>query len=118
MSAHHDNDHHVTESKPVSFRTPLIFGLVVVFLILLLVSTCDGGHHKGKCECKEECSEECMKKCEEGDHSGHDMHATEHATATEHEVAKTEEVVAVVDSVATADSLVKTVPVTEEKAHH
>ena len=81
MSSHHDHDsHHVTESKPVSFRVPLIMGLVTILLILLLVSTCDGGHHKGACACKEDCSEECMKKCEAGDHSGHEAsEATEHA---------------------------------------
>lgn len=68
MGSHHD--HPVTETKPVSFTTPLILALVTILLILLGVSTCDGGHHV-TCECKEGCSEECMKKCEEGDHSGH-----------------------------------------------
>jgi len=91
MSSHHDHDHHATETKPVAFRTPLILGLVTIFLILLLVSTCDGGHH-GKCECKEDCSEECMKKCEAGDHSGHAAEAEEHhAAAHEEAPAATEE---------------------------
>lgn len=86
MSSHHDHDHHATETKPVAFRTPLILGLVTIFLILLLVSTCDGGHH-GECECKENCSEECMKKCEAGDHSGHEAEAEEHHAAATHEEA-------------------------------
>ncbi len=94
MSSHHDHDsHHVTESKPVSFRVPLIMGLVTILLILLLVSTCDGGHHKAKCECKEDCSEECMKKCEAGDHSGHEGAEHETAATTEHEAATEEAVV-------------------------
>ena len=82
MGSHHD--HPVTETKPVSFRTPLILALVTVLLILLAVSTCDGQH--GACECKENCSEECMKKCEHGDHSGHNAAKEEH-----HHAAKTEE---------------------------
>lgn len=78
MSSHHDqHDNHFNESKPVSFRTPLILALVTVLIILLGVSTCDG-HHKSSCECKEDCSEECMKKCESGDHSEHHAQSTDH----------------------------------------
>lgn len=82
MGSHHD--HPVTETKSVSFTTPLILALVTVLLILLGVSTCDGGHH-GKCECKEDCSKECMEKCEKGDHSGH--HEGEESHGTHHEAA-------------------------------
>lgn len=98
MASHHDN-HHTEEKKPVSFRTPLILGLVTLLAIVLLVSTCDKKH--GHCECKEECSEECMSKCESGDHSGHNSHAVEATTAEQaEEVATTEET-----SVGSLDSL-------------
>ncbi len=96
MSAHNDNHHQVTETKPVSFRTPLIFGLVVIALILLLVSTCDNKHHQ-KCEHEGKCTEECATK-EHGEHSG----ANEHAVVAEHDavavVAEEIEVAGTLDS--------------------
>lgn len=120
MSSHHDHDNHSHEAKPVAFRTPLILGLVTIFLILLAVSTCDNNHH-GKCECKEDCSEECMKKCEEGDHSGQSSatHETEHAE--EAHAATNEEHPAVADSTATTDTAHVAEPVKAEEhapAHH
>ena len=49
MSDHSHDDHHVTESKPVSFTVPLILGSVTVLIIVLLLSVCDpkphGEHH-------------------------------------------------------------------------
>ena len=118
MSSHHDQDNHSNEAKPVSFRTPLILGLVTILLILLAVSTCDNKKH-GSCECKEDCSEECMKKCESGDHSGHnegaETHGTEHNEEA-HAVA-TEEPVAVADTLAKSDTTA--VKVEEHSpAHH
>ncbi len=44
MSSHHDHDSHTSETKPASFGTPLILGLVTVLVIFLLVSTCDKKH--------------------------------------------------------------------------
>ncbi len=46
MSSHHNQDNHSNEAKPVSFRTPLILGLVTVLIILLAVSTCDNKKHE------------------------------------------------------------------------
>jgi hypothetical protein len=101
MSSHHDHDNHSTESKPVSFRTPLIMGLVTVFLILVGVSTCDGGKHK----CKDDCSKECMKKCEAGDHARSGHEAAKHETHEEetHE-ANTEEHTSIADTLVKADT--------------
>lgn len=56
MSAHHDhNDHHVSESKPVPFLTPLILGLVTMLVILAFVSLGNPSHccKDGEC-CKKE----------------------------------------------------------------
>ena len=119
MSSHHEHDHHATESKPVAFRTPLILGLVTVLFILLLVSTCDGGHH-GKCECKEDCSEECMKKCEEGDHSGHHDAAKEEHHEDAHAVVADTTAHVAVDSAAVAHDTTKVhTPAAEANgAHH
>ena len=74
MSAHHDN--HSAEPKKVSFRVPLILALVTVFIILLLVSTCDCHHG---C-CKE--GEKCETSCAEGHDAHHDQAAA--APAEEH----------------------------------
>ncbi len=70
MGNHHDhNDHHSSEKKPVSFTVPLIFGAVIVFIIVMLVSIGDPKH--GECCCKDEkCSKECMEQCEKGGHHG------------------------------------------------
>lgn len=119
MSSHHD--HPVTETKPVSFRTPLILALVTVLLILLAVSTCDGGHH-GTCECKEDCSEECMKKCESGDHSGHPegmkAHEEHHGAAAAVQ-AETEATPAADSTAATQDTAhAHTTAEVHTEAHH
>jgi hypothetical protein len=118
MGSHHD--HPVTETKSVSFSTPLILALVTVLLILLGVSTCDGGHH-GKCECKEDCSKECMEKCEKGDHSGH--HEGKEAHGEHHEataVVATEEVAPTKDSTSVAADTTHAAPAeaAHTEAHH
>ena len=82
----HDNHHHGhQENKPVAFTTPLILGVVTVFIILCFVSLGNPCHGHSKCECKEECSKECMEACEKGDHSKHPVDAKEansHETTT------------------------------------
>ena len=118
MSSHHDHDNHSHEAKPVAFRTPLILGLVTIFVILLAVSTCDNKHH-GSCECKEDCSEECMKKCEAGDHSGHMSEGHEAAAATTTlEAVETDEHTAEPDSTVKADTAHVAPAKVEEHAHH
>jgi len=111
MSSHHDHDQHSQEPKKVAFRTPLILGLVTIFIILLAVSTCDNKHH-GSCE--EDCSEECMKKCEAGDKSecGSNKHE-EHHTVPGHEASHTEEHAAAKDTTLKID----TISVKKQEAH-
>lgn len=72
MSSHHDN-HHNEEPKTVSFRTPMILGLVTLLAIVLLVSTCDKKH-----DC---CEGECEKTeaCHGGGHDEHAVAKEEHA---------------------------------------
>ncbi len=65
MGSHHDHNDHSNEKKPVSFTVPLIFGSVIVFIIILLVSI--GDPSKGDCCCAEgKCSKECMDACKAG----------------------------------------------------
>ena len=104
MSSHHDHDNHSTEPKEVSFRTPLIMGLVTVLIILLAVSTCDnkphgadGEHHEGT--------------------EAH-VHATEEHAVEAHEAAPAEEHVAVADSTVKADTTHAEPVKVEEHAHH
>lgn len=81
---HHHNGH--SEKKSVAFGTPLILGIVTVFIILCFVSLGNPCHGHSKCECKENCSKECMEACEKGDHSKHpaDMkEANAHETTTQ-----------------------------------
>ncbi|MGE0567731.1 MAG: hypothetical protein AB7O73_07255 [Bacteroidia bacterium] len=83
MGNHHDNHGHSNEKKPVSFQVPLIFGLVIMFLILSFVSLgdpapgCHGAGHgcvteckkacsEGDKKCKETCEKECKEACEKG----------------------------------------------------
>jgi hypothetical protein len=82
---HHHNGH--SEKKSVAFGTPLILGIVTVFVILCFVSLGNPCHHKEMCcEDGKKCSKECMEACEKGDHSKHpaDMkEANGHETTTE-----------------------------------
>lgn len=112
MSSHHDHDNHSAEPKKVAFRTPLIMGLVTIFIILLAVSTCDKKH--GCCEGdKENCEAACEAK-----HGEHGAHATEHA-AEAHEVAPAEDHAAVADTTVKADTAAVAAPAkVEEHAHH
>ncbi len=64
----HNNNGH-SEPKSVAFTTPLILGVVAVFIILCFVSLGNPCH--GCCEEKQECSKECMEACMKGDHSKH-----------------------------------------------
>ena len=106
MSSHHDHDNHSTEAKPVAFRTPLIFGLVTILIILIAVSTCDKKH--GCCEDKEKCETSCESK-----HGKHEAATTEHATQTHEVVVEENNVVA--DSLVKADTINVEV---QEHAHH
>ena len=112
MSSHHDHDNHSTEPKTVAFRTPLIMGLVTIFIILLAVSTCYKKH--GCCEGdKEKCEAACEAK-----HGEHETHGTEHATEA-HEAAPAEEHAAVADTTAPAAHDTTAAPAkVEEHAHH
>ena len=121
MSSHHDHDsHHVTEEKPVSFRVPLIMALVTILLILLLVSTCDGGHHNGKCEHEGVCTEECAKHEEHGGHEAteHAAATTEHATEAVEEHHTEDTTKMVVAEPIKVDSLSNVVKSTEEHSKH
>lgn len=77
MSSHHDQDNHSNEAKPVAFRTPLILGLVTIFILLLAVSTCDKKHDC--CEDTKKCETSCESK--HGEHETTEAHATEGAVA-------------------------------------
>lgn len=110
MSSHHDHDNHSNEAKPVAFRTPLILGLVTIFLILLAVSTCDKKH--GCCEDEKKCEASCESK--HGEHGSAAAHETEEA----HD-AVVEEHAAVTDTTVKTDTAHVTAPVkVEEHAHH
>lgn len=85
------NNHHSDEKKPVAFLAPLIFGLVVIFIILSFVSLGNPSHGHAECECKENCSEECMKACKEG---RHDEYMAEHAAKDHQTEANVTETVA------------------------
>lgn len=112
MSSHHDHDNHSAEPKKVAFRTPLIMGLVTIFIILLAVSTCDKKH--GCCEGDKE-------KCEAACEAKHDEHGAAEAHGTEaHEAAPAEEHTAVADTTAPAahDTTAAAPAKVEEHAHH
>lgn len=84
MSAHHDhNDHHVSESKPVAFLTPLILGLVTMLVILAFVSLGNPSH----C-CKDG---ECCKKEAVSGHESEPDHGTSAAAEEAHENKAVEE---------------------------
>ena len=102
MSSHHDQDNHSNEAKPVAFRTPLILGLVTIFILLVAISTCD--KKQGCCEGAEKCETSCESK--HGEHSATEAHATEGVVAPL-EAVETDEHTAV-------DSTIKV----EEHAHH
>ena len=44
MSSHQD-DHHVSEQKPVAFTVPLILAAVLVLIMVLFLSLCDPKPH-------------------------------------------------------------------------
>jgi hypothetical protein len=114
--AHDHNDNGHKENKPVAFITPLICGLVAVFIILAFTSLGNPCPHKEECCTGKECSKECMEKCEKGDHKecneGMEDH---HATEAKHEEHAAESTAA--ETPALADSTAKEEPVKEE-AHH
>ncbi len=75
MSSSHDNHHNQNEEpKTVSFRTPMILGLVTLLAIVLLVSTCDNK----KC-CHD--GQKCEEAAEQNSHGGH--HDASHTENTE-----------------------------------
>lgn len=101
----HNNNGH-SENKPVAFTTPLILGIVAIFVILCFVSLGNPCHNK--C-CEEgECKKECAEKCEKGEREGkhEEAKAEEHATET-----------VAVETAAVVDSTKHEEPVKEE-AHH
>lgn len=65
-----DHNHHSDEKKPVAFTAPLIFGLVITFVILAFASLGNPCHHHGDCSTKE---------CEKTSHSSHNESA-DHST--------------------------------------
>ena len=81
MSSHNDHDNHSTEPKEVSFRTPLILGLVTTLIILLAVSTCDNKPHSAGGEHHE--ATEAHAHDADG-HEGHDHDAHDAAPTEEH----------------------------------
>lgn len=114
---HHHNGH--KENKPVAFMTPLICGLVTVFVILAFVSLGNPCHHEEKCCTGKECSKECMEKCEKGDHAEcKDMEEGHgHGAEAKHEEHHATENAAAVETPVATDSTKKEEPAKEE-AHH
>jgi hypothetical protein len=115
---HHQHNGH-KENKPVAFTTPLICGLVAVFIILAFVSLGNPCHHKEQCCTGKECSKECMEKCEKGDHAEckEEKGAHGHGAEAKHEEAHATEHAATAETPAATDSTTKEEPVKEE-AHH
>ncbi len=115
MSHDHHNDNHGSEPKPVSFTVPLIFGIVVVFIILSFVSL---GNPCPEHDCAENCSKECKEKCEKGEHGAEMKHGEGHASeATEvHEEHGTAAVAA--DSAKTEAAAEPAKEEKKEEAHH
>ena len=103
MSSGHDHhDNHSNEPKTVSFRTPMILGLVTILIIVLSVNACDKKNHC--CEDGAKCEQEAGGHGEHGGHAkaGHEEHMEKHDEAA-HEAAPV-----VADSTAAkADSTVK-----------
>lgn len=109
---HHNNNGH-SEKKSVAFGTPLILGIVTVFVILCFVSLGNPCH--GKCCDEGECKKECAEKCEKG-HEG--KHEEAHGAATHEEHGAH---AAVADSTATtapADTTHHAAEPAKEEAHH
>ncbi|MFN7910954.1 MAG: hypothetical protein ACK5QC_03965 [Bacteroidota bacterium] len=72
------HNHHSDEKKPVAFLAPLIFGLVIMFIILSFVSLGNPSHGHSDCANKEDCSKECAESGKEGKHEEtHASHASE-----------------------------------------
>jgi hypothetical protein len=90
MSSGHDHhDNHSKEPKTVSFRTPMILGLVTILIIVLSVNACDKKNHC--CEDGAKCEQEAGGHGEHGGHEkgGHEEHMEKHdeaahGTAAEH----------------------------------
>lgn len=109
MSSGHDHhDNHSKEPKTVSFRTPLIMGLVTMLIIVLAVSTCDKKDHC--CEDGAKCEQDAGGHGEHGGHekAGHEEHAEKHEEAA---------AVAADSTAAKADTTVKAEAHAAE-AHH
>ncbi len=109
MSSGHDHhDNHSKEPKTVSFRTPLIMGLVTMLIIVLAVSTCDKKDHC--CEDGAKCEQDAGGHGEHGGHekAGHEEHAEKHEEAA---------AVAADSTAAKADTTVK-VEAHATEAHH
>jgi|694.fasta_scaffold00100_24 hypothetical protein len=83
------HNHHSDEKKPVAFLAPLIFGLVIMFIILSFVSLGNPSHGSAECDCKEDCSEECMKACKEGKYDEYKAAHTTEDSKTEAKPAET-----------------------------
>lgn len=84
MSAHHHDDHHSAEPKPVSFTVPFILACVTLLILVSFLSLCDPkkGHH-GKHECKEECAKGCAEDGEKDHHHMNGAESTEKPAAAE-----------------------------------
>lgn len=114
MSSGHDHhDNHSNEPKTVSFRTPLIMGLVTILIIVLAVNACDKKSHC--CEDGTQCEQEAGGHGEHGGHekAGHEKHMEKHDDAA-HEAAT--EHTAMADSVTTPAATPTETPAPAE--HH
>lgn len=127
MSHDHHNHNGHSEKKSVAFGTPLILGIVTVFVILCFVSLGNPCHHKEMCcEDGQKCSKECMEACEKGDHSKHPGAAGHEEGKAEHNSGHGSKDIKEPTGANVADSLKTEEPVggesakeaNKEEAHH
>lgn len=110
MSSGHDHhDNHSKEPKTVSFRTPLIMGLVTVLIILLAVSTCDRKDH---------CCEDGAKCEQEAGGHGHGEHGGHEKAGHEEHIEKHDEAAHAATPAAATDSTGSKAEAPAAEAHH
>lgn len=75
MSAHHHDEHHSAEPKPVSFTVPFFLAAAVIIITLCFLSLCDPKpHHAGH-------GHEAATEASHGDAEHHDAAGAEHHEA-------------------------------------